>query len=173
MTKEAQVTTPEWKRKQPGEVWQIKEGVYATPYGWIEISRRGKSVSFNLFANMRPSAHDRALLNVVIQLYRAGVEDINADHLTLPFFDEGLDLPRGKRRLDFVYHHNGTLHECELLTRREVGLDRTWAQVRDLLRWCQHLELWVPKTDEANTHEVLTMLGLFGKLKVITYQEAP
>lgn len=165
------MTTAEWKRKQPGEVWQISEGVYATPYGWVEISRRGKSVSFNLFANMRPSAHDRALLNVVIQLYRAGAQQINADHLTLPFFDEGLDLPRGNRRLDFVYYHDGKLHECELLTSREVGMDRTWAQVRDFLPWCNSLEVWLPKSEEVNAHEILTMLGLFDKLKVITYEE--
>ncbi len=165
------MTSAEWKRKQPGQVWQIREGVYATPYGWIEISRGGKSVSFNLFANMRPSAHDRALLNVVIQLYRAGVDQINADHLTLPFLDEGLDLPRGHRRLDFVYHHNAELHECELVTRRQVGLDSTCQKVRDLLAWCSNLEVWIPSREEANAHEVLTIAGLFGKVKVVTYEE--
>jgi len=159
------------RKRRP--IWQIKPGVYATPYGWVEVSRGGKSVAFHLFANMKASAHDRALLNVVMQLYRGGVKQINADHLTLPFLDKALDLRRANRTLDFVYHANGKLHECELATRRQVGLDATCQKIRDLLNWCQSLEIWVPKTEEVNAHEVLTIAGLFGKLEVITYEEEP
>lgn len=167
------MVTREEKRRKPEQIWQIKPGIYATPYGWIDIDRGGKSVSFHLFANMRASTHDRALLSVVMQLYRGGVQEINADHLDLPFLDKGLDLRRANRTLDFVYHADGKLHECELATPRQIGLDSTWKKVRDLLAWCSALELWIPQVEEANTHEVLTMLGLFGKLEVITYEEVP
>lgn len=165
------MVTREEKRRKPEQIWQIKPGVYATPYGWIDIDRGGKSVSFHLFTNMRPSAHDRALLSTVLQLYRAGATEINADHLDLPFLDKGLTLQRAKRVLDFVYYASGKLHEAELVSRRQVGLDSTWQKVRDLLPWCKNLELWIPKSEEVNAHEILTMLGLFGKLAIITYEE--
>ncbi len=159
------------EHRHPRPIWQIKPGVYATPYGWIEIARGGKSVSFHLFANMKASAHDRALLGVVMQLYRAGVTEINADHLTLPFLDKGLDLRRGNRTLDIVYNATAKLHEIELATHRQIGLDSTWRKVRDLLKFCKNLEVWVPLTEEANTHEILTIAGLSGKVEIVTYEE--
>ncbi len=165
------MTTAEWKRKQPGRVWQIGPGVYATPYGWVEITRGGKSISFNLFANMKASTHDKSLLSVVMQLYRAGITEINADHLNLPFLDQGLDLRRLNRTLDLVFIANGKLHECELATRRQVGLDSTWAKIRDLLGSCKNLEVWIPKAEQTNAHEILTITGLYGKLDLVTYEE--
>lgn len=152
-------------------IWTIKPGVYATPYGWLEISRGGKSVSFHLFANMKASNHDKNLLNVVMQLYRAGIKEINADHLNLPFLDRGLDLRRLNRTLDFVFIANGKLHECELATRRQIGLDSTWRKVRDLLSSCKNLEVWIPKAEQTNAHEILTITGLHGKLDLVTYEE--
>jgi len=165
------MTSREDERRKPQQIWQIKPGVYATPYGWIDIDRGGKSVSFHLYSDMRASAHDRALLSVVMQLHRGGVEQINVDHLDLPFLDKALTLVRANRRLDFVYYANRTLHECELLSRRQVGLESTCEKIRDLLNWCTTLEIWIPKKEEVNAHEVLTIAGLFGKVQVITYEE--
>jgi hypothetical protein len=140
-----------------------------TPYGIVTISNGGRSVSFELYGDIRQSIHNSALFAYLQQLRKQGVTRFNTDHLHVPNRDRTLSLQRGKARLDLIYEVKGQLRECELKTRREIGLEVTAQQLTELVKYCPKLYLLVPRgcLDEAAT--VLSMLNILEYVTVTPY----
>lgn len=141
----------------------------ATPYGTVSVSNNGRSVTFELFDDVKQSVHSTSLFTYLQRLRQEGVTRYNVDHLNIAGRDRTLDLRRGKARLDLVYEHRGIIVECELKTRREIGLETTAQQLTELVKRCEHLQLLVPRgsMDEAAT--ILNMLNLDSRVNIVPY----
>jgi hypothetical protein len=142
----------------------------STPYGLVTISDEGRRITFELYPDVRESIHHKALFSYVQQLRRRGVIQLNVDHLELSGLDRALSLKRGKAVIDLVYKHRGELHEVELKTHREVGLEVTARQLKELAAHCEHLTVVVPRRDMENMQQILAILHLDLNVKVDTYE---
>jgi hypothetical protein len=142
----------------------------STPYAMISIAEDGRKITIELWPDVRQSIHHKALFSYYQQLTRKGVLQINVDHLDIAGLDKSLDLKRGKAKLDMVYIHRSQLHEVELKTHREVGLDVTRLQLMELVKHCSNLIIVVPRRDMENMRTILTMLKLQDKAKVDCYE---
>lgn len=142
----------------------------STPYGTLTFSRDGRSFKFELYGDVRESIHHKALFSYYQSLRQRGVVKINVDHLDLPDLDKTLDLKRGKARLDMAYYRNGKIHEVELETHRQIGIDQTRIQMLELVKHCQNLVIVVPRRDMENAYTVLEMIGIKNQVTVDTYE---
>lgn len=142
----------------------------STPYGLVSIAGNGRRITFQLWDDVRESMHDKALFSYYQILRRRGIDRINLDHLAIPGLDHRLPLKRGKARLDLVYSHRGQIHEVELKTHREVGLDITARQIEELATHCQNLIIVTPRRDTEDMHTILTMMGLDKLITLDTYE---
>lgn len=142
----------------------------STPYGVVTIGEEGRRITFQLYPDVRESIHHKALFSYVQQLKKRGVIQLNIDHLDLAGLDRSIDLRRGKSILDLVYIHRGELHEVELKTHREVGLDVTAKQLTELVRYCQKLTVVVPRRDMENMQTIATMLDIDKRITIDTYE---
>lgn len=135
---------------------------FDTDYYTIYIKNGGRSFEVVLDPSIKKGFHHQALARVVELLHDEGVDSINADHLSYPWLDRRLDVRRGNRKLDIVYLRDGVLYECELKTHREVGIDRTWEQIKEQLKYCTNYFLYVPSEDLQYVRETLKIRGLNG-----------
>jgi hypothetical protein len=142
----------------------------ATPYGVLTISNHGRTISFELFDDIRQSEHNIALHNYVQQLKRRGVTKFNNDHIAIPGANRSYSLARGKAKLDLVYYHHGKIHEVELKTSQQLGRDRVRRQLEELVKHCQNLILAVKRSDTEEAQTILGMIGLDTHVKVDTYE---
>lgn len=142
----------------------------STPYGVVTVSGDGRRITFSLYDDVRESIHHKALFSYYQTLSKRGINQINVDHLDLPDLDRSLELKRGKARIDLVYIHRGQLHEVELKTHREIGLDVTRSQLLELVKHCQNLIVVVPRRDMENAYTILEMIGLKNRVTVDTYE---
>ncbi|MBA7693498.1 hypothetical protein ES703_102081 [subsurface metagenome] len=132
----------------------------STPYGTVTISEGGRKVTFELYSDVRQSRHNTALFTYVQHLLKTGLTRFNTDHLNVPGRDKTLSLTRGKAKLDLAYVKNGKLHECELKTSREIGLDLTAIQLKELVKYCEHLIVLVPRGCMEEMATILHMINL-------------
>jgi len=142
----------------------------STPYAVVSVSQDGRRFTIQLWEDVRQSIHNKALFSYYQQLVKRGVLKVNCDHLDLRALDRSLDLARGKARLDLAYIHRGKLHEVELKTHREVGLDRTRIQLTELAPHCENLIVVVPRQDMEDMLTILAMIQLDKKVTVDTYE---
>ncbi|GAI88195.1 unnamed protein product, partial [marine sediment metagenome] len=103
------------------------------------------------------------------QLKKQGVVQYNTDHLNIPDRDLSLSLKRGKSRLDLVYYFKGKFYECELKTNREVGLDITAIQLKELAKYCEHLIVLVPRGSMEEMATVVQMINLDRHIAIRPY----
>lgn len=141
----------------------------STPYGTVIIADGGRKVAFELYSDIRQSRHNQALFSYIEQLQKQGVTQYNVDHLTLAGADRRLSLQRGSARLDLVYIKNGKTYDCELKTSREVGLDITARQLKELAQYCEHLILLVPRGCMEDAKTILTMINLDQRITIRAY----
>lgn len=142
----------------------------STPYGTISITQDGRRITFQFYEDVRQSIHHKALFSYYQQICRRDPSAINVDHLDLADLDRSLDLKRGRARLDMVYILKGQIHEVELKTHREVGLDRTSTQLIEMSRYCQNLTIVVPRRDMENARTILAMIGLDKRVAIDSYE---
>jgi len=109
------------------------------------MSPDGRHIEIDVTPHVRVTYHHQHLHRYVHWLHHNGVTKINADHISADFLDRGLDLSRGKRRLDIVYFKGEKMYECEFKGPKEVGLNRTWKQINDMAKHCNTLTLLVPR----------------------------
>lgn len=143
----------------------------STPYGTVTISDGGRTVTFELYSDIRQSRHNTALFAYLQQLIKKGITRFNTDHLNLTGRDKSLSLIRGKAKLDLVYENKGKIYECELKTSREIGLDVTAIQLKEFVKHCEHLILLVPRgcIEEAST--ILHMINLSHHIAIQPYDD--
>lgn len=139
----------------------------STPYGVVTISDGGRKITFELYSDVRQSRHNTALFTYVQHLLKNGLIRFNTDHLNIPGRDKTLSLTRGKAKLDLAYVKNGKLHECELKTSREIGLDITAIQLKELSKYCEQLIVLVPR---GCIEEMSTILNMINLTRLITIQ---
>ena len=144
--------------------------VLATPYGTVSITEDGRRITFQLYEDVRSSIHHKALFSYYQTLNILGNTIINCDHLDLPGLDSSLDLRRGRARLDLVYMRHGKIHEVELKTHREIGLDVTANQLHELAKHCENLIVVVPRRDMIEMARVIDVIGLTGQITVDSYE---
>jgi len=142
----------------------------STPYGTLSILNEGRRIIFDLYSDVRESIHHKALFSYYQQLQYKGVTQINVDHIDLPGLDRTINLKRGNARLDLVYLHRGTVYEVELKTHREVGLDVTAIQLKELAKHCKHLIVVVPRRDVEDMNTILAMLKLEKAITVDSFE---
>lgn len=140
-----------------------------TPYGILSVSQDGRRVVFQLWDDVRQSIHNKALFSYYQRLINQGITKINVDHLDLPGLDRSMDLHRGGAKLDIVYINKGRTIEVELKTHREVGIDRTRLQLAEMVPHCENLIIAVPRQDQENMREILTLIGLEKQVTVDSY----
>lgn len=148
-------------------------GAYSvtTPYGVVRIMNRGRVIQFELYDDIHQSRHNLVLYRYVKWLHDVkGVDRINCDHVTFPWLNRTMQLRRGSRKLDIVYEYKGRLHECELKTEREVGLDTTARQIQDYAKQCKNLIVLVPLSEVENMQNILKLINLDTRVKVDTYE---
>ena len=143
----------------------------STPYGTVTISEGGRKVTFELYSDVRQSRHNTALFTYVQHLLKTGLTRFNTDHLNVPGRDKTLSLTRGKAKLDLAYVKNGKLHECELKTSREIGLDLTAIQLKELVKYCEHLIVLVPRGCMEEMATILHMINLDHYIAIQPYDE--
>jgi len=141
----------------------------STPYGTVTISDGGRKVTFELYSDIRQSRHNTALFAYLQQLKKQGVTQWNTDHLNIHGRDRSLSLKRGKAKLDLVYVKRGKLYECELKTSREVGLDITAQQLRELAKHCENLIVLVPRGCIEEMATILHMINLDHQIAIQPY----
>lgn len=141
----------------------------STPYGVVYIRNQGREVTFQIHDSISQNEHNKRLFNYVQYLYEHGAERINCDHVKFDFLDRGQNLRRGRRILDIVYEKNGRLYECELKTKREIWLDTTAYQLKDMLKACENLIVLVPRAEIEQTVHLFKTLK-FINIKVDTYE---
>ncbi|MBA7538937.1 hypothetical protein ES705_31215 [subsurface metagenome] len=141
----------------------------STPYGIVTISDGGRTVMFELYGDIRQSRHNTALFTYVQHLLKAGLSRFNTDHLKIPGRDKTLSLTRGKAKLDLAYIKNGKLYECELKTSREIGLDLTAIQLKEFVKYCEHLIVLVPRGCIEEMSTILHMINLDRQIAIQPY----
>lgn len=142
----------------------------STPYGTITVRNGGREITFKMYDSISQSEHHKRLFNYVRWLYDQGVDRINCDHVNFDFLDRGVNLRRGQRILDVVYFRNGRIVECELKTKREIWLDRTIEQLKEMERHCENFVVLVPREETEKTRQLLQSVKLF-KTKVDTFEQ--
>ncbi|MBA7695207.1 hypothetical protein ES703_103829 [subsurface metagenome] len=142
----------------------------STPYGQVIITDHGRAVTFHIWDDVKQSEHNAALFRYVEHLHQSGIERINADHISLPYLRPDIPLVRGDRKLDVVYYKGPRIFECELKTRRELGLDVTARHLRDLVKRCENLVLLVPTTELEEARIILEIIELTGRITIDTYE---
>ena len=141
----------------------------STPYGTVTISDGGRKVTFELYSDIRQSRHNAALFAYLQQLIKQGVTKYNTDHLNLVGRDKSLSLTRGKAKLDLVYVQQGKTYECELKTHREVGLDLTAIQLKEMAQYCERLIVLVPRGSMEDMATILAMINLGHRIAIQPY----
>jgi len=152
-------------RPVPGDAYTI-----STPYGQVIISDHGRSVTFSIWDDVKQSEHNAALFRYVEHLHQSGIDRINADHISLPYLHPEIPLARGDRKLDVVYYKGPRIFECELKTRRELGLDVTARHLRDLVKRCENLIVLVPQDELEEARTIIEIIELTGKIIIETYE---
>lgn len=142
----------------------------ATPYGVVTITNRGRTITFNLYDDIRHSEHNIAIFNYVQQLKRRGVTKFNNDHIDIPGANRSYNLVRGRARLDVVYYLDGHIHEVELKTPPQLGTERTHKQLQELNKHCSNLILAVKTGDQEEAATILSMINLDTTVRVDTYE---
>ena len=142
----------------------------STPYALVIITDHGRSVTFTIWDDVKESEHNAALFRYVEHLHHSGIDRINADHISLPYLRPDIPLVRGNRKLDVVYYVGPRIFECELKTRRELGLDVTARHLRDLVKSCENLIVLVPRDEFEEARIILEIIGLTGKIKIDTWE---
>ena len=66
-----------------------------TDYYTINIDEDGRGFTFHLNPGIKSSPHRKALISYVKALHKQGVDEINADHISMPYFNRNLKLDRG------------------------------------------------------------------------------
>src|SRR3972149_10025276 len=141
----------------------------ATPYGIVTISNGGRRVEFELFSDVKQSVHNTALFGYLQRLRQCGITRYNSDHVYIRGRDRTLDLTRGKARLDLAYEDKGRIMECELKTRRELGLETTAIQLKEFVKHCEHLQLLVPRGCLEEAATILGMLNMDSRVTIVPY----
>ncbi len=141
----------------------------STPFGTVIISDGGRKVAFELYSDIRQSRHNQALFTYIQQLQKRGVSQFNTDHITIAGSDRRLSLTRGKAKLDLVYSRNGKTYECELKTSREIGLDITAQQLKELAKHCERLIVLVPRGKMEEMSTILHMINLDQRIAIEPY----
>jgi len=144
----------------------------STPYGTVTITDSGRKVTFELYSDIKQSRHNQALFSYLQRLIQRGVTQYNVDHIAVAGADRRLSLSRGKAKLDLVYVKKGITYECELKTNREVGLDLTAQQLRELAKHCEHLIVLVPRGSMEDMTTILHMINLDHRIAVQPYDSA-
>ena len=144
----------------------------STPFGTVIISEGGRKVAFELYSDIKQSRHNQALFTYLQQLQKRGITQFNTDHITIAGRDKRLSLTRGNARLDLVYIHQGKTHECELKTSREIGLDITAQQLRELAKHCEHLIVLVPRGKMEEMSTILHMINLDRHITIEAYDNS-
>lgn len=155
--------------KSPTPTRPMDTYTVSTPYGTVTISDGGRKVSFELYSDVRQSRHNTALFIYLQHLLKTGVTRFNTDHLNITGRDKRLDLRRGKAKLDLVYVFKGRTYECELKTNREVGLDVTAQQLRELSKFCERLVVLVPRGSMEDMSTILHMINLDHRITIQPY----
>lgn len=143
----------------------------STPYGIVTIADGGRTVTFELYSDIRQSRHNTALFTYVQHLLKNGLTRFNTDHLKIPGRDKSLSLTRGKARLDLVYIQGGQTYECELKTSREIGLDLTAIQLKEFAKYCEHLIVLVPRGCIEEMSTILHMINLDHRIAIQPYDD--
>jgi len=116
-------------------------------YFTISVYDDGKHVEIDLADGVKIQRHHKQLRAYVEKLWQSGIKKMNADQISLPYLDKGIGLVRGNRRLDLIYYKDGRIYECEFKTRRECGLDITYSQIQEQLKYCENFILLVPSSE--------------------------
>jgi len=141
----------------------------STPYGTVTISDGGRTITFQLYSDIRQSRHNTALFAYLQHLKKQGVTSFNTDHLNIAGRDKTLALKRGKAKLDLVYVQQGKTYECELKTSREIGLDITAQQLTELVKYCERLIVLVPRGCLEEMSTILHMINLNHRIAIQPY----
>lgn len=144
------------------KVIKMKEERIITDYFIITVSDEGKNINIQLQNGVKCNRHHNDLLRYVEYLYKSGVDSIRADHIDLPYFHKNINLKRGNRRLDIVYYIDGRIYECEFKTKREIGLDITYSQLKQQQQFCENLILLCPRSEMEYAQHCLNVLGITG-----------
>jgi len=152
------------QRRQPIDAYSV-----STPYGVVTVSDGGRTVTYQLYPDVRQSKHNVALFAYVQELRKRGITRFNTDHLNLTGRDRTLALTRGKAKLDLVYEDKGRIYECELKTSREIGLDVTAQQLTEFAKQCEHLWLLVPQGCLEEAATIVNMINITPKISIIPY----
>lgn len=141
----------------------------STPYGVVYIRNQGREITFKIHDSVSQNEHNKRLFDYVKWLYDNGAERINCDHVYFDFLDKSLNLRRGSRILDIVYYKQGRIYECELKTSREIWLERTAQQLKEMEKHSENLILLVPRKEQETTRQLLKSINLL-RTKVDTYE---
>ena len=155
--------------EQPAPQRPMDTYTVSTPFGTVIISDGGRKVAFELYSDIRQSRHNQALFIYIQRLIKQGITQFNTDHITIAGRDKRLSLTRGKAKLDLVYISDGTTHECELKTSREIGLDLTAQQLREFAKHCEHLTVLVPRGCTEEMATILQMINLAQHISIAPY----
>lgn len=143
--------------------------VIKTNFGTIKIYDKGRHVEYDIDSSIKENRHHKELEKYVDKLLNEGVDRINCDHINVPGLDRNLKLARGKRKLDIVYYKDGRIHEIEMKTKPEVGLERTAQQLIEQSKLCENLILLVPSSEINNAEEIIRLRRI-NKVTVDTYE---
>jgi len=158
--------------EQPAPGRPMDTYTVSTPFGTVIITDGGRRVSFELYSDIRQSRHNQALFVYIQQLQKQGITQFNTDHITIAGRDRRLGLAKGKARLDLVYIDQGKTYYCELKTNREIGLDITAQQLRELAKYCDPLIVLVPRGCIEEMSTILHMINLYHKIAVQPYDSS-
>ena len=142
---------------------------FTTPYGVVTIRNGGREINFRMFDSISQSEHHKRLFNYVRALHEQKAERINCDHVSFDFLDRSVNLRRGSRILDIAYYKQGRIYECELKSKREIWLETTVQQLKEMERHCENLIVLVPRDQIEATQQLLKSLNPL-KTKVDTYE---
>ena len=140
-----------------------------TKYAVIRIYDDGRRVEHELHDSIKQSNHHPALTEHVKKLIKRGISNFNCDHISADFCNRSLDLKRGNKKLDLIYHDGTKFIECELKTEGETGLNRTYEQLEQMSQHCQNLVLLVPRHKIEFCREMLKNRNI-NRVTIDTYQ---
>ena len=126
----------------------------------IEMDEDGRGLHIRLDESIKSNPHHRELKKYVKKLLKQGVTKFNVDHIGLEGRDKSITLTRGKTRIDLAYWQDGIFYECELKTGYEVGLDRTWTQLKNHSKHCNRVTLLVPRIEVSRAEEMCRSFNL-------------
>lgn len=144
------------------------DSVIKTDYGTLTIYQSGRSIQWDINPNIKAPEHHNALRRYVEKLHDEGIENINCDHVTYPWINKQLPLARGNRRLDIVYYDRGRIFEVELKPARDVGINRTYVQLKEMMQHCENLIFLVPTSHKQVAEENIRLMKL-NRVTVDTY----